>query len=410
MNRGRSVCLLLCLCLCSAPLSGCWDDRELNELGITSASSYDWKDNEWIATYQVINPSSGVSGTSGGSGAGSSSSPPFVTFTARGKTIMEAVERTNLLSTRQMFFAHSRITVIGEGLAKHGIHQLIDLFLRKQDARETVFVFIAEGEAGKILAQLMQMAKNQGAGVQLMMEQEEKLLSYYSGTRLFELAMDIASESASAVIPQILLTGGELMDRSDEVSVTDLPSRLALGRLAVLKKDKMIGWLSQEQAFGLTFLTNKIESATIAFPSDPKQSDETDASFMLQTCSTKVRPIWEKDHYVMDVSIHGHGVLNEVGSAMDMNSRETISTMEKSIEQVVLGYVNESWQAVHRLGADVTGFAVQIHRSDRKRWKQIQKDKSWDTVFKDIEIRPHVSIKIDRTGLSSKSYKAIQPK
>ncbi|MFC6653032.1 Ger(x)C family spore germination protein [Paenibacillus rhizoplanae] len=407
-NKQRTLlCLILCLPLLSVLLSGCWDDRELNELGITSGSAYDWENNQWKATYQVINPSSGASGMGGG-GGGSTSSPPFLTFTVKGRTIMEAIERTNLTSTREMFFSHSRITVIGESLARHGINQLIDMFLRKQDARETVFVFITQGDAGDILDQLMQMTKNQGAGIQLMIEQEAKLVSYYPGTRLYELAMALSSESRSAVLPEILLTGPQTMDETSETGVTDLPSRLALGRLGVIKGDTFVGWLSQKQAFGLSFLTNSIDSATIAFASQPTKSDKLDASFILQNSATTVRPVWDKDHYVMNIEVKGSGVLTELGSVMDLNDRKAIREMEASLEQRVLSLVNDSWTEVKRLGADVTGFAVRIHRSDRKRWKQIEEEKSWDRVFQEIEIRPQVSIKIERTGLSNKSFKSVQ--
>lgn len=408
MNTQRkALCLFLCLPLLSALLSGCWDDRELNELGVTSGSAYDWENNEWKATYQVINPSSGASGM-GGSGGGSTSSPPFVTFTVKGRTIMEAIERTNLTSTREMFFSHSRITVIGESLAKHGINQLIDMFLRKQDARETVYVFISKGEAGDILDQLMQLTKNQGSGIQLMIEQESRLLSYYPGTRLFELAMSLASESGSAVLPEILLTGPGIMDETSETGRTDLPSRLALGRLGVLKGEKFVGWLSQKQAFGLSFMTDNIETATIAFASQPRKSDKLDASFILQNSWTNVHPVWAKDHFIMDIDIKGSGVLTELGSVMDLNDRKAISEMEASLERQVLDLVNNSWTEVKKLGADVTGFAVRVHRSDRKRWKQIEKEKSWDSVFQEIEIRPHVSFQIERTGLSNKSFKSVQ--
>ncbi|OMF32755.1 Ger(x)C family spore germination protein [Paenibacillus sp. FSL H8-0259] len=408
MNLQRKTLhLILCLPLLSALLSGCWDDRELNELGVTSGSAYDWDNNEWKATYQVINPSSGSSGM-GGSGGGSTSSPPFVTFTVKGRTIMEAIERTNLTSTREMFFSHSRITVIGESLAKHGINQLIDMFLRKQDARETVFVFISKGEAGDILDQLMQLTKNQGAGIQLMIEQESRLLSFYPGTRLFELAMALSSESGSAVLPEILLTGPDIMDETSETGRTDLPSRLALGRLGVIKGEKFVGWLSQKQAFGLSFMTDNIKTATIAFASQPRKSDKLDASFILQNSRTTVHPVWAKDHFIMDIDIKGSGVLTELGSVMDLNDRKAISEMEASLERQVLDLVNNSWTEVKKLGADVTGFAVRVHRSDRKRWKQIEKDKSWDSVFQEIEIRPHVSFQIERTGLSNKSFKSVQ--
>ncbi|MEI2397306.1 Ger(x)C family spore germination protein [Paenibacillus phytohabitans] len=408
MNTQRTaLCLILCLPLLSVLLSGCWDDRELNELGVTSGSAYDWENNEWKATYQVINPSSGASGM-GGSGGGSTSSPPFVTYTVKGRTIMEAIERSNLTSTREMFFSHSRITVIGESLAKHGINQLIDMFLRKQDARETVYVFISKGEAGDILDQLMQLTKNQGAGIQLMIEQESRLLSFYPGTRLFELAMALSSESGSAVLPEILLTGPDIMDETSETGRTDLPSRLALGRLGVIKGEKFVGWLSQKQAFGLSFMTDNIKTATIAFASQPRKSDKLDASFILQNSRTTVHPVWAKDHFIMDIDIKGSGVLTELGSVMDLNDRKAISEMEESLERQVLDLVNNSWTEVKKLGADVTGFAVRVHRSDRKRWKQIEKDKSWDSVFQEIEIRPHVSFQIERTGLSNKSFKSVQ--
>lgn len=72
--------------------------------------------------------------------------------------------------------------------------------------------------------------------------------------------------------------------------------------------------------------------------------------------------------------------------------------------------MGNSWSEVKRLGADVTGFAVRIHRSDRKRWKQIEKDKSWERMFQNIEIKPHVSIQIERSGLSNKSFKSVQQK
>lgn len=403
--KNRLLCLLFLPLFCTL-LNGCWDDRELSELGIASGSAYDWEDNQWKATYQIINPSSGASGMGGG-GGGSSSSPPFLTFTVKGKTIIEAIQRTNLTSVRELFTSHSRISILGESVARKGINQIIDLFLRKQDARDTVYVFIATGNAGNILDQLMQLTKNQGAGIQLMIEQESKLLSYYPSVRMFELAMALSSESGSAVIPEILLTGKDIMDETSETGRTDLPSRLALGRLAVLKGDKMVGWLSQKQAFGLTFLTSKIRMANISFATHPQTSDKIDGSFILQKSATTIHPIWAKDHYIMDVNIKGSGAISEIGSVMDLNDRASISQMEKSIENYVLELVENSWQAVKQLNTDVTGFAVKIHRSDRKRWKQIKKDKSWDTVFQEIEIRPHVSIKIERMGLSNKSFKSI---
>ncbi|KAA9004849.1 Ger(x)C family spore germination protein [Paenibacillus spiritus] len=389
------------------PLGGCWDDRELSELGIASGSAYDWENNQFVGTYQIINPSSGASGT-GGSGAGSSSSPPFVTFRVSGPTIMEAMEKTNLTSTRQLFLSHSRVVILSNKLAQEkGIAQLVDLFLRKPDARETVYVFITDGEAGRILDQLMQLSKNQGAGIQLMIEQESKLASYYPGIRMFELAMALFSDSNCAAVPEILLSGGKKMDKTDEVSQTDLPSRLTFGRLAILKKDRFIGWLSQPEALGLSFLRNRVQMTNISFPSLPDLPND-DSSFSIQHSTTTVHPVWDKDHYVMNVSIKAGGYLSEIGSDVNLGKERSIARMEQAIEANVLKIVQRSWRSVHRMNADVTEFATLIHREDPRRWKQIKAEGRWEDVFRDIELRLKVTMKIERIGLSNKSFKAVE--
>ncbi|QWU18239.1 Ger(x)C family spore germination protein [Paenibacillus sophorae] len=407
MRHQAGRMFLLIVSLLSLLISGCWDDRELNELGIVSGSAYDWKDNQWQATYQVINPSSGANNT-GGTGGGNTSSPPFLIYTARGNTIMQAVERTNLTSTRELFFSQSRITVLGEALAKRGIGELIDLLLRKADARQTVYVFITEGEAGRILSQLMQLNRNQGAGVQLMIEQEARLTSYYPGIQMFELARQLSSESASAAVPEILLSGNKLMDRTSDITQTDLPSRIAFGRLAVLKGDRFVGWLSQAEAYGLSFMTDKIKMSNISFPSKPEKSDKDDASITLLHSSTTVRPMWENDHYVMDIDIKAGGTLNEIGSSLKLEKESTIRQLESSTERNILEIVEASWRSVKKLNADVTGFAVSIHRHHPKQWKRIKQEDNWDTVFQNIQIRPHVKVKIKRIGLNSNSYNSLE--
>ncbi|GGA46393.1 Ger(x)C family spore germination protein [Paenibacillus physcomitrellae] len=395
----------LCISLTAVLLGGCWDNRELNEIGISSGTAFDWIDNRWTITYQVINPLSS-SGTMGS--GGESNTPPFLTFTEQGTSIMEAISRSSMTSTRQLFFAHSRMTVFSENMARKGITEVLDLFLRKPDARETVNVFISRRKGRDILDQLMQSSKNQGAGVQLMMQQEANLSSYYPGIRMFELAVNLASESHCATIPEIKLSGQEVMDTTQETAITDLPSRLELGRLGVLKKDKLVGWLSIREAFGLTFLTDQIKTASISIASEPNKENVKDSSFSLLHSKTKVKPKWENDHFVMDVHIRGGGMLLQLSGDVDLNKPGEINRLEQNINKQVLSYIQDSWNALQKINADATGFATLVHRKYPRRWKQIKASGSWDKEFRAIEIRPHVSIKIERFGLGSKSYKNIE--
>ncbi|MNV27647.1 hypothetical protein D3C71_1188030 [compost metagenome] len=102
--------------------------------------------------------------------------------------------------------------------------------------------------------------------------------------------------------------------------------------------------------------------------------------------------------------------MSELGSDLDLTKESSIAQMERSIEANILDIVKDSWTSIQKMNADVTGFAVNIHRRDPKRWKKIKKENSWDTVFRNIEIRPHVKIKIERIGLGTKSYKSLEEK
>ena len=130
-------------------LTGCVDHTELNELGITTATGIDGRKGDWINTYQIIIPSAMTTG-SGGSSTGASQSAVH-TFTAHGKTLREAVTKSSLEYPRKLYFAQNNIIVIGKKTAEQGIEEVIDIYLRNLDSRETVKVFIANGEARDFL-------------------------------------------------------------------------------------------------------------------------------------------------------------------------------------------------------------------------------------------------------------------
>lgn len=48
---------LTVLILCLLMLTGCWSRRELNELLIVLGIGVDWKDGEYLVSFQVVNPS-----------------------------------------------------------------------------------------------------------------------------------------------------------------------------------------------------------------------------------------------------------------------------------------------------------------------------------------------------------------
>ncbi|GAA4838046.1 spore germination protein GerKC [Paenibacillus vulneris] len=400
MKACTLCCLLALLCI---PLTGCWNRTELNELSITSATSMDKEGEDWIISYQVVIPSA-ISSASGITGGGSSQSPVSV-FSTRGRTIREAVSQSTTETPRQIFFAHNNILILSEEVARHGISEILDLHYRNPDARETVSMLIARGKARTILEQLSHLEKIPGQSIRQTMLNESRNGSMLPGVMMYELAMSMTSDAKSGIIPEILLSGGKGETSMDSLKKSTYLSKVRLGDLAVMKGDKLTGWIPQGQGLGVSFIINKVKSTTLSFSCMPSGQKKYNSSFRLLSSKTKLRPRMANGHYIMEVDIKSKGHLLETECNLDLSDPKVVKELEKQLQKEVTQLVNASWQTVRKLRVDILGFADIIHRTYPKEWKRMKDD--WESEFVQIELKPSVHISMDRVGLSNKSFKNL---
>ncbi len=401
-RKALAFFLLVCACLAT---TGCWDRTELNELAITSATAIDYEEGQWVVSYQVVIPSA-ISAAMSAVGGGASQLP-VVVYSTKGKTIRDAVWHSAYESPRQLFFSHNQVVVVSELAAKQGLDPLLDVYFRNPDSRETVSVLIAEGKARKIIEQLMQIQIIPGDGIEETLRGEAADISALPNTRIYDLAMGIVSEAHSALLPEILVSGSPGVTSADAMNKTSLTSKLRLGRLAVLRGDKMVGWLTKNEALGVAFIRDRMQATTIPFSCTPAVGEESSA-LTLYRSSTKLTPRKVGDHYVMGIAVKGEGILIETNCSLELNKPEVIRDMEEQLNREIKDIITTSWAATKKLQTDVVGFAEVIHRKYPKQWKQMKND--WPTSFAQIEINPQVNITIKRTGLSNKSFRSLREK
>jgi spore germination protein KC len=399
MQKLKAFAALLLL---SAILPGCWNRVELNELSITSATAFDLDGDDWLISYQVVTPSA-ISTGMGISGGGLSQSPVIV-FSTRGRTIREAVNQSTLEHPRRLFFSHTNVLVISEKVARRGLNQILDLYYRNPDARETVNVLITTGNARSILQQLMHTEKIPGIGIRQIILNESRNSSMLPSVMMYELAMGLTSGAKSAVIPEIVLSGEPAEASLNALKKSFNASKLKMGKLAVIHEDKLAGWLTKEEGFGVSFITNKVNSSTMPFSCKQPDGKTYNSSFRMETSSTKLTPRKENGHFIMNVNIKGSGVLVESNCALDLTKPEVIKQLEQQLQEEITRIVKKSWQATKRLHVDVLGFADVIHRKYPKEWKKVKND--WASEFVKMKIEPHVTISMDRIGLNSKTFQS----
>ncbi|CAH1225249.1 Spore germination protein B3 [Paenibacillus allorhizoplanae] len=403
MNQklNRYVCLMI-LSLCCLLLTGCWDRKELNQLAITSATAIDWDGKVWTVSYQVVIPQSIANPNTGGSPG---QQAPVMVFSTSGGSIRGAVQQSSLEMPRSLFFAHNRVIVIGEKAAKEGISQLLDVYLRNSDSRETVGILVTTGEGRKILEQIVPLEKVPGAAIKNMIHNEAKNGSNFQQVSMYQMMMGIASDAPFTLVPEIVISGEGENTTIATLKKTSFTNKLKLGRMAVFKKDKLIGWFTAEQEYGISWIRNTIHHTTLFFGCT-EGSKDIKAALRIDQSKSKLKPIFSEDgHLVMHVDVDTSGTLNENGCPNDPTQPKDLHTMERIASAEITRLMTDAFQVAVKNNLDIFHFADVIHKHNPKVWKQVKPD--WEEHFAKLELATNVKVKITRIGMSGKAFKEM---
>ncbi|MUT64501.1 Ger(x)C family spore germination protein [Paenibacillus sp. NEAU-GSW1] len=378
-------------------LSGCWSRVELNELAITSATSIDREEEEWINTYQVVIPSTLSSGL--GTAGGGSGDSPVIVYSTRGRTVREATLKSYSESPRKLYFAHNRVIILSEETARRGINEILDVYFRMADARETVVMLVTPGKSRKVLEQMMQLQRIPGDGIKQLNNLESEYTSVLPQVKLYEMTMNLASDSGAGLMPEVFISGSPETTSMKAFQETSHPSKLKLGRLAVFKGDKMVGWLSRKEALGVAFLRDTLEKTTltVACPDNDKKF----MSMNINSSKTDVKAKKGENGLVYDIKIEAQASMVQTGCSgvKELYKPDNVRKMEQMAEQDIMKAVNAGWRATQKWNADVVNFAAYAHQTFPRQWRKWKKD--WDAEFARITIKPQVRIHLTQMGLSN---------
>lgn len=388
-------------------MAGCWNRTELNELWVVTASGLDRSNGQWVGSFQIIVPS-GIAAGTGGSGSVSGSASHV--FSVKSKALYEALNLSNLQTSRRIYTAHNRIILIGREAAEEGIGELIDYYHRNTEARESVMLLITEGRASEMLKKNFSPEKLPGAAYAEMTKKESSLVSIFPAVSMYDFTLGIFSDSKGVGVPVLALTGD--MDEEKKVKMesqkvfdqTSPPQRILLSKLALFQGDHLAGFLDREQSMGISWINNKIKRAQLTVPCNKHQGASEYFSYGIDSSNTKLMPAKSRHHYRMHILVTVKGTLRVSNCLTDLSKPEVIKEMQKQIEKEIEKKILVGWEEIQRMGIDCVGFADKVHRKYPGKWKSIEDN--WPEEFKRIELDVQVKASITRPGFIQESLQA----
>lgn len=390
-------------------LTGCWNRTELNEIGIASATGIDRVGKDWMVTYQIIVPSA-MASSSGGASGGSSQAAVHV-FSTKAEAIDKANNLTNLENSRRLFVSHNNVVVIGGRAAKEGVTELIDLYWRRVEARETVLMLVTEGKAREIVNKMLPPEKLPGVGIADILRQEDRNASIFPLVSIYDFALGLTSDAKTNVVPVIAVTGdtegeqAKKLESTEAMQVTDPPVKLKLVKLGLFRDGRLVGFADQEESYGLAWIHSRVQGMVLTFPYEDREAGKA-SSFRVSNASAKITPVKTGEHFTIRIRIKLRGFLTETTTGRDLSDPKAIHGMEQEIAKSVEQQVRTSWKMMQREKLDLAGLADRIHGKYPKEWPKLKG--KWEQELERMELDVAAKATIRRTGLLQKSFGSIK--
>ncbi|WP_058302283.1 Ger(x)C family spore germination protein [Gorillibacterium timonense] len=392
----RGFVLFLCLSLL---LTGCWNSRELNTLAIVSGLGIDKLDNQegYRVSFQIVLPSSTSSkpeSSVGGAG--------IIINTATDKTLFGALRKASKKTSRQLFFAHCQLVILGEELAKDGLGTVFDIFERSHELRLNTAVLVSRGtDAASILKILLPADNVPSIGVVKKNQITSKVWGENNSVDVMEVIQQLTGEGDTIISGVRIIGDKEGGKKKKDLEQTELPSVVVMSGMGVFKKGKLTRWVDGHEARGTLTVLDKLKE-TVVNIDNQDQAEAIAVNIFSSKTNVKVSMRGGVPHF--QVSILEEGNITETKLDVNLSDRKTIAILERKLEKKTKDEVIRTIQAAQEKESDPFKFGNELKRAHPAEWKKV--GENWDSAFASGVLDVAVEAHIRTTGMRLNPYSA----
>jgi germination protein, Ger(x)C family len=382
MKSVKSLILLLfIIILIPCSLCGCWDKKELNELAIVLGVGIDKAktSNDIEMTVQIEKNGGSQSSSSSSSTGNQSNGSNYFNVKDIGKNVATIFGDYSHQLSRKMYIAQNQVIVFGEGMAKEGIRNSMDYFLRNYQGRLNVDVFVAKGRAGDILALNPTMGNIPAFEISQLIDAQ---VANSESTKLnvADLMTDLASSTKSMVAPYL-----DIMNDEGE-------KHFAISGSAVFKGDKLVGELDKNETRGYLWVINKVENGKITVAVLNEQ-----AVLQISKAESQIVPVIKEDGSILiKVNVTEEGILSSQTGSVSLGTPENMKLLENAEVNTIKAEILRTLNKTREMGTDIYGFGESIKCRYPKQWNSIEAN--WNKLYKKTDVQITVTAKLRGNG------------
>ncbi|WP_332695564.1 Ger(x)C family spore germination protein [Halalkalibacter lacteus] len=390
-SKGMSI-----ICMAVIILSGCWDQKELDNIALVTSVGVDTAPEEdmYLFTFQILIPRQ-VTPTIGGGGGDQA---PITIITQKGKTMFEAVRRAAQKTPGQLYFPHMRMVVFSDEVAKEGVKAFLDVFERDHELRPLTTVLITNGIAAKtVLSTLDPIEMKPSESLLEKSEMSVKRGAFTARVDIDEIIKAVGTAGKDPYIGGVKVIGQPPEDSTTNIQQVEPKAVMIPDNIAVFQGDKLKGWLQEYSARGLLWVLGKVESTIVNVECEKK---EESINVEIIRSKSQVIPLLNKDQPEFTVKILADANIGETECFINLTDSNEIDLIQEKVMKVVKKEAEDAISEVQKHQSDVLGLGAAIFQEDPEQWGYWEKD--WDNHFSNAKVNVEAQIFIRQSGLRNK--------
>lgn len=330
-----------------------------------------------LITAQIAKASALKSST--GEGGGGGGGKAYVNVQYEAKSIFSGVQGLMYKTSRDMYFSHNQVILVGRAVAQRDITATLDFFVRDYEGRLNTLLAVADGKAEDTLDEETELEKLPAVQLNNVL----KMQRINSTSAVIDLRQFLIANLSKTTAPTAPIV--ELY--KDKQGKT----KARVGNTAVFKNGKMIGELDKTQARGMLWVTGGVRGGAL----DTKALDGL-ITFELRQSSSSIEPVLKEGGFSIKIKINQKCSIAEAETKENLMKVENADKMAATAQSAILEEVYAAVNRAKALNADVFGFGEAIRRKYPVQSKQMLEN--WDDEFPQLAVDISVTASVLSTG------------
>ena len=380
MKRIKFLILLLPL------LSGCYNYRELNDLGITTAVSIDYKDNNFYVIAEVINPIKQQD-------ASSSNNSPFVNYNSSSSSLQDAFRKVVLESPRQLYAAQLEIIVLSEEVVNNHLEEVLEYFARDPEARTEIKIIVAKTEdSTKAITLQTLLTSLSSSNIINSLDLQSKVLGMSYPVTLNELLNMYIDPYLEVVLPSMTLYGNyEIGDEKENITTSSPKAIVKIDGSTITKDNKILGYLDLEESKILNLINGKLKETII-------KMNYYDGYIIFEPNRIKVSRELDIKNNIIKINISGYSKTKEIQSNINVKDPKEVKKLNKALNMELEKKITDTFNSIReKYGTDVFGFQELYYRTNYKYFKE--NCTNWyEDIYPKIKLEVKANVRLYEKG------------